>query len=268
MPGGQLDTFFLDRYVSFSCEQRAQVLLAQQFFEPNQRELLERVDRVFYWSRPMSAIEIRNLAKAYRGSPRALCGIDLDVASGELLVVVGPSGSGKTTLLRLIAGLEQPTRGTIHFGGQNVTLVPPHLRRVAMVFQDLALYSHLKVRDNLAFGLKTERANAIGSKHHQERVVEVAQLLGIEHLLDRYPAELSGGEQQRVALGRAIARRPAVLLFDEPLSRLDGKRRRALAAEIKKLQRQLGISTIYVTHDEDDALALADRVAVLDDGRL
>lgn len=216
----------------------------------------------------MSGIEIRQLSKAYRGAPRALDSVDLDVAAGELLVVVGPSGSGKTTLLRLIAGLEQPTQGTIRFGERDLTRVPPHQRQVAMVFQDLALYSHLRVRENLAFGLAEERKPAPGSQPTAERVLEVAQMLGIQQLLDRYPAKLSGGEQQRVALGRAIARRPAVLLFDEPLSSLDTKRRRTLRQEIKAVQRQLAVPAIYVTHDEDDALALADRVAVLEEGRL
>lgn len=216
----------------------------------------------------MPGIEIRNLTKRFRGGATALDGVCLDIAGDELLVVLGTSGSGKTTLLRLIAGLEQPTHGTIRFGEREVTCVPPHERQVAMVFQDLALYSHLRVRENLAFGLTQERNGEGGQRRVAERVLEVAQMLGIEQLLERYPAELSGGEQQRVALGRAIARRPAVLLFDEPLSSLDTRRRRTLRHEIKQVQRQLGIPTIYVTHDEEDALALADRVAVLEAGRL
>src|SRR6267142_6281649 len=143
----------------------------------------------------MAGIEIRGLTKVFRAESRALDGVDLDVADGELLVLVGPSGSGKTTLLRLVAGLDQPTVGSVRLGGKDLAGVPPHKRNVALVFQNLALYSHLSVADNLAFGLNHERGN--------ERVVETATLLGIDHLLSRFPAELSGGEQQRVALGRA-----------------------------------------------------------------
>jgi ABC-type sugar transport system ATPase subunit len=190
------------------------------------------------------------------------------VADGEFLVILGPSGSGKTTLLRLIAGLELPTAGSIRFGDRDLMGLPPYRRDVALVFQDLALYSHLQVRDNLAFGLAQERRRENNKRLEQVRVLEVAQMLGIEPLLDRYPAELSGGEQQRVALGRAIARRPAALLLDEPLSSLDTRRRRSLRQEIKSLQRRLAVPTIYVTHDEADALALADRVAILEEGRL
>jgi ABC-type sugar transport system ATPase subunit len=238
-------------------------------FRATQRELLERVVLAFFIERSkMPGIEIRNLSKVFRGRAKALDGVDLDVASGELLVVLGPSGSGKTTLLRLIAGLEQPTQGTICFGERDMTGVPPHERQVAMVFQDLALYSHLRVRDNLGFGLANERRPGKEPAAAGQCVLEVAQMLGIEKLLDRYPAELSGGEQQRVALGRAIARRPAVMLFDEPLSSLDSRLRRALRQEIKQLHRHLRVPAIYVTHDEADALALADRVAWLENGQL
>ncbi len=205
----------------------------------------------------MAGIEIRGLSKLFRGTTRAVDGVDLDVADGELLVLVGPSGSGKTTLLRLIAGLDTPAAGTIRLGGEDLVGVPPHERNVALVFQHLALYSHLTVRENLEFGRKgTERTN------------EVAELLGIGQLLDRYPAELSGGEQQRVALGRAIVRQPAVLLMDEPLSSLDAPVRRGLRRELKRLQRQLGVPTIYVTHDPVEALILGDRIAVIDRGQL
>jgi ABC-type sugar transport system ATPase subunit len=216
----------------------------------------------------MPAIELRHLSKVFRGRAKALDGVSLDVADGELLVVLGQSGSGKTTLLRLIAGLEQPTHGTIRFGEREMTGVPPHQRNVAMVFQDLALYSHLPVQDNLGFGLVSQHQPETDRRAVKQRVLEVASMLGIDHLLGRYPAELSGGEQQRVALGRAIVRRPTVLLLDEPLSSLDTKRRRALRQEIKNVHRHFGGPTIYVTHDEADALALADRVAVLDGGRL
>ncbi|HEY2412441.1 MAG TPA: ABC transporter ATP-binding protein [Pirellulaceae bacterium] len=204
-----------------------------------------------------AGIEICGLSKVFRGDTRALDAVDLDVAAGELLVLVGPSGSGKTTLLRLIAGLDEPTAGRIRLGDSDVTGVPPHRRNVALVFQNLALYSHLTVRGNLEFG-----------QQGVTQVAEVANLLGISHLLDRYPAELSGGEQQRVALGRAIVRQPAALLLDEPLSSLDAPLRRGLRRELKKLQRDLGMPTIYVTHDQAEALALGDRIAVLDKGRL
>jgi ABC-type sugar transport system ATPase subunit len=224
----------------------------------------------------MPSIEIRGLSKAYRAGVRALDAVDLDVAAGELLVLVGASGSGKTTLLRLVAGLEQPTAGSICIGGKDLAGVPPHRRNVALVFQSLALYSHLTVGGNLAFGLRYGRfepgaSGARGGMPEPEagqRVLETAEMLGITGLLDRHPAELSGGEQQRVALGRAIIRRPAALLLDEPLSSLDTRLRRSLRGELKRLQRRLGVPTVYVTHDEEDARSLADRVAVLDRGRL
>jgi len=208
----------------------------------------------------MAGIEIRGLSRVFRGGTRALEGVDLDVADGELLVLVGPSGSGKTTLLRLIAGLDPPAAGTIRVNGKDLAGVPPHERDVALVFQDLALYSHLTVRGNLEFGQK--------GRGQKEKSGKVAELLGIGHLLDRYPAELSGGEQQRVALGRAIGRQPAVLLLDEPLSSLDAPVRRGLRREFKRLQRQLAVPTIYVTHDPVEALILGDRIAVMDGGRL
>ena len=209
----------------------------------------------------MAGIEIRGLARQFPNGTQALEAIDLDVAAGELLVLVGPSGSGKTTLLRLLAGLDQPTAGTIRLGGNNLASVPPHRRNVALVFQNLALYSHLTVADNLGFGLNHEGRN-------NSEIGATAKLLGIDDLLKRYPAELSGGEQQRVALGRAIVRRPAALLLDEPLSSLDGPTRRGLRRELKQLQWQLGVPMIYVTHDQAEAMALGDRIAVLDRGRL
>jgi ABC-type sugar transport system ATPase subunit len=213
----------------------------------------------------MSGIEIRGLSKSYRAGAWALRGLDLHVADGELLALVGPSGSGKTTLLRLIAGLETPTEGGLSVGGRDLAGVPPHQRNVALVFQNLALYQHLSVRNNLAFGLQNSGADKTET---QQRVLQAAETLGIAALLDRYPAELAGGEQQRVALGRAIVRRPAALLLDEPLSSLDAPVRRTLRREIKRLQRDLGVPTIYVTHDQDDALVLGDRVAVIDHGEL
>ncbi len=207
----------------------------------------------------MAGIEIRGLSRHFRDCVRALDGIDLDVAPGELMTLVGKSGSGKTTLLRLLAGLDQPTAGSVRLGGRDLAGVPPQRRHVALVFQNLALYEHLSVRDNLAFGLQHKGG---------PEVSETAKMLGIEHLLARFPVELSGGEQQRVALGRAIVRRPAALLLDEPLSSLDGPARRVLRRELKRVQRELGVPTIYVTHDQAEALALGDRIAVLDQGRL
>ena len=212
----------------------------------------------------MGGIEIRDLTKSYRDGSRALDGVELDVAEGELLVLVGPSGSGKTTLLRLIAGLDQPTNGTIRLGGTDLAGVPPHRRNVALVFQNLALYGHLSVADNLQFGLNRDT----GDQDKTKRVAEIAALLGITQLLDRWPAELSGGEQQRVALGRAIVKRPAALLLDEPLSSLDAPTRRGLRHELKRVQRQLGVPMVYVTHDQAEALLLGDRIAVIDQGRL
>jgi ABC-type sugar transport system ATPase subunit len=213
----------------------------------------------------MTGIEIRGLTRRFPNGTIAVSSIDLDVAPGELLVLVGPSGSGKTTLLRLIAGLDQPTAGSIRLGGKDLAGVPPHQRNVALVFQNLALYSHLRVRDNLAFGRNRERSNGNGA---QERVKQTAELLGIGPLLDRYPAELSGGQQQRVALGRAIVRQPAALLLDEPLSSLDAPLRRGLRHELKQVQRKLGAPTIYVTHDPHEALILGDKIAAIDQGRL
>jgi ABC-type sugar transport system ATPase subunit len=195
-----------------------------------------------------------------------LDGVDLEVAPGELLALVGPSGSGKTTLLRLLAGLDEPTTGTISIGGKALAGVPPHRRNVALVFQNLALYAHLTVADNLRFGLT--RNSGEPNNSIDDRVQSTAERLGIGHLLGRLPGELSGGEQQRVALGRAIVRRPAVLLLDEPLSSLDGPMRRSLRRELKALQRSLGVPTIYVTHDQAEALSLGDRIAVLDQGKL
>lgn len=214
----------------------------------------------------MAGIEIRGLSHVFRGTActskkRAVDGVDLDVADSELVVLVGPSGSGKTTLLRLIAGLDQPLAGRIRLGGRDLAGVPPHERNVALVFQNLALYSHLTVRGNLEFGSRRGQQDERG-------VAKVAELLGISHLLNRHPVELSGGEQQRVALGRAIVRQPAALLLDEPLSSLDAPVRRGLRRELKRLQRQLGVPTIYVTHDPLEALILGDRIAVIECGRL
>ena len=218
--------------------------------------------------------------------------LDLAIADGEFLVLVGPSGCGKSTLLRLLAGLDSPSSGTIHVGGRDVTQLRPSRRDVAMVFQSYALYPHLSVADNLAFGLRRSRPRSPGqqlqdSLHRlgrrwpaplrppspreaaiERRVLEVARMLELEPLLQRLPKELSGGQKQRVALGRAIARQPAVFLMDEPLSNLDAKLRTGTRAQITALQRQLGTTTLYVTHDQVEAMTMGHRIAVLNAGQL
>jgi multiple sugar transport system ATP-binding protein len=195
----------------------------------------------------------------------ALDEVDLEALDGELMVIVGPSGSGKTTLLRCIAGLEMPDSGRIEVGGKDVTNLPPGARDVAMVFQDFALYPHLSARDNISFGLRAAKTpeDEIGS-----RVNDVTDLLGLEEALDRRPGELSGGERQRVALARAIVREPSLFLLDEPLSNLDAELRTTTRAEIRSLQRRLGTTAIYVTHDQVEAMTMGDRVAVLRAGRV
>ncbi|MDQ4142318.1 MAG: ABC transporter ATP-binding protein [Actinomycetota bacterium] len=192
-------------------------------------------------------------------------GVDLTAADGELLVIVGPSGSGKTTLLRCVAGLEPPDEGRIEVGGRDVTHVPPGRRDVAMVFQDFALYPHLTVEENISFGLKAAR---VDRSEIERRVQDASELLGLGPTRDRRPGELSGGERQRVALSRAIVREPALFLLDEPLSNLDAELRTTTRAEIRALQRRLGTTAIYVTHDQVEAMTMGDRVAVLRAGRL
>jgi multiple sugar transport system ATP-binding protein len=194
----------------------------------------------------------------------AVRGISLRVASGELLVLVGPSGSGKTTILRLIAGLEEPTQGMISIEGRPMIGVPPDDREVAMVFQDHPLFPHMTVAANLGFGLRLRHTP---QEQIRQRVREVSALLGMGALLDRLPAQISGGERQRVALGRALVRQPKVFLLDEPLSNLDPPLRTELRVAIKQLQRRLSITMIYVTHDQAEAMALADRMLVLHEGR-
>jgi multiple sugar transport system ATP-binding protein len=215
------------------------------------------------------AVEARGLVKVYQGSRnrrvRALDGIDLTTGHGEFLVLLGPSGCGKTTLLRTIAGLERPTEGEVHIDGQLVNGLPPRIRRVAMVLQSYALYPHKTVRGNIEFPLKAEHV----PRHLRERKVKwAADLLDIPDLLGRRPRQLSGGERQRVALARALVREPAAFLLDEPLSGLDAKLRVTTRDELKRFQRQTGTATIYVTHDQEEAMGLGDRVAVLDAGRL
>jgi multiple sugar transport system ATP-binding protein len=213
----------------------------------------------------LSQIEIRQLAKTFPGAIDALRPVDLTIEKGELLVVLGPSGSGKSTLLRLIAGLEAPSGGSVLLDGVNVTEVPPHRRDVAMVFQHPALYPHLSVFDNLAFGLKTR---GVSRSQARAKVNTVAGMLGLDHVLTRRPAALSGGERQRVAIGRALAREPRVILFDEPFSSLDLPLRAGLRNQVIELHRRFQTTLVHVTHDQSEALLMGDRVAVLDQGRV
>jgi multiple sugar transport system ATP-binding protein len=208
---------------------------------------------------------LEDVHKTYANGRHAAKGIDLDVADGELMVLVGPSGCGKSTVLRIAAGLETATRGTIWIGERNVTDVRPQDRDVAMVFQQYALYPHKSVRQNLAFALELRR---MSRAEIDRRVTQVSGILGLDDLLDGKPAQLSGGQRQRVALGRAIVREPKAFLFDEPLSNLDAKLRVQTRAELTRLHRRLGATMIYVTHDQEEAMTLGDRIAVLHEGRL
>ncbi len=212
----------------------------------------------------MAVVETRALRKTFGDNP-AVDGIDLRTEEGEYLVLLGPSGCGKTTLLRMIAGLERPTGGTVLIGGRVVNDLPPRARRIAMVFQSYALYPHKTVQANIAFPLV---ARGVDKDEQARRVRWAAALLGIEHLLRQRPRQLSGGERQRVALARALVREPQVFLLDEPLSNLDAKLRALAREELKEFQRRVGTTTIYVTHDQVEAMGLGDRIAVLERGRL
>ncbi len=212
----------------------------------------------------MAGVVLDGVTKRF-GDVRVIEGLDLDIGDGEFMVLVGPSGCGKSTALRMVAGLEEVTGGTISIGGKVVNDVPPKDRDIAMVFQSYALYPHMTVKQNLEFGLKIRKTP---QAELDRLVAEAAQILGIEPLLARKPKELSGGQRQRVALGRAIVRKPAVFLFDEPLSNLDAKLRVQMRAEIKKLQARLGVTAIYVTHDQVEAMTMGHRIAVLHAGIL
>ena len=212
----------------------------------------------------MAQVEVREIKK-YFGEVRALDGVDLSVNEGEFLVLLGPSGSGKTTLMRIIAGLEKPTAGEIYLGGRMVNGLPPRARNIAMVFQSYGLYPHMKVYDNIAFPLKTQR---VKKEIIKEKVEEVARMLDIARLLERKPRQLSGGERQRVALARALVRDPVLFLMDEPLSNLDAKLRASARDELKQFQRRVGITTIFVTHDQVEAMGMGDRIAVMNLGRI
>ena len=213
----------------------------------------------------MSTVATREITKVFDRRVRAVDAISLTAREGEFLVLLGPSGCGKTTLMRMIAGLEQPSAGDVVIGGEVVTALPPRARNVAMVFQSYALYPHLSVARNISFPL---RAQGMDRAAIQKKVEWAAGMFGITRLLDRKPRQLSGGERQRVALARAVVREPVVFLLDEPLSNLDAKLRIAARDDLKEFQRRLGTTTIYVTHDQIEAMGLGDRIAVLDQGRV
>jgi len=212
----------------------------------------------------MATVEIKAL-KTYFGEVKAVDGVDLLIHESEFFVILGPSGCGKTTLMRTIAGLEQPTAGEVLIGGKLVNGLPPRMREIAMVFQSYALYPHMTVFNNIAFPLKAKRMPKMEMK---EKVEWAASSLGIGHLLERKPRQLSGGERQRVALCRALVKEPQVLLLDEPLSNLDAKLRVSARSELETFQRQTGITTIFVTHDQVEAMAMGDRMVVMSDGKV
>lgn len=211
----------------------------------------------------MANVELKQVVKSYDGKTQVIHGIDLEIKHGEFVVFVGPSGCGKSTLLRMIAGLETISGGEVSIDGKRMNDEPPRNRDIAMVFQDYALYPHKNLYDNMAFGLRLRGTDEAEIKR---RVMDAAKLLRIDHMLDRKPGALSGGQRQRVAIGRAIVRQPKVFLFDEPLSNLDAQLRGEMRTEIKKLHQRLGATIIYVTHDQVEAMTLADRIAVLSAG--
>ena len=209
-------------------------------------------------------VQLQGVVKDY-GSQRVLHGVDLDIAPGEFVSLLGPSGCGKTTALRVLAGLETANAGAVLLGGQDVSRVPTNKRDIGMVFQSYSLFPHLRIVDNTAFGL---RRRGVGRAESARRALDALALVGLEGLSDRYPHELSGGQQQRVALARALVTEPKVLLLDEPLSALDAKVRVQLRDEIRRIQLRLGITTVFVTHDQEEALAVSDRIAVMNAGRI
>ncbi|HET8606432.1 MAG TPA: ABC transporter ATP-binding protein [Gaiellaceae bacterium] len=213
----------------------------------------------------MADVRVRSLTKVFPGGVRAIDELDLQIADGEFFALLGPSGCGKTTLLRTLAGLETASSGTLEIGGRDVTRQPPGARDVAMVFQDYALYPHMRVDDNIAYPLKIKK---IGKAERRAKAGEVGAHLGLESLLERRPAQLSGGQQQRVALARAMAFRPQLFLLDEPLSNLDARLRLEARTFLKRLQSEVQTTTVYVTHDQAEALALADRIAIMEAGRI
>ena len=213
----------------------------------------------------MATVSLEKVSKSYPNGTPAVSDLDLEVTEGELMVMVGPSGSGKTTALRMVAGLEDITSGTLRLGGQVVNDLSPKDRNVAMVFQSYALYPHMTVAENIGFALRLRK---MPKDQIRAKVAETAQLLGLSEYLDRKPGQLSGGQRQRVAMGRAVVREPSVFLMDEPLSNLDAKMRVQMRSEISRIQRRVGVATLYVTHDQVEAMTMGDRVAVLHMGRL
>ncbi len=214
----------------------------------------------------MSVVELRNISKKF-GNVLAVNNVNLEIHTGEFLVILGPSGCGKTTLMRMIAGLEIPTQGEIWIAGRDVSGLPPRLRNISMVFQSYALYPHMTVFNNISFPLKAQ-FKELDKKGRESRVRRAAQMVDIERLLDRKPRQLSGGERQRVAIARALVTEPTVLLLDEPLSNLDAKLRASARDELKDFQRELGITTIFVTHDQIEAMGLGDRIVVMSQGQI
>ena len=217
----------------------------------------------------MVEVRFEGVTKRYEDGTEAVIDLDLTVNDGEFLVLVGPSGCGKSTSLRMLAGLEDVTEGKILIDGNVVNDLPPGARDVGMVFQSYALYPHMTVSDNLSFGLRMQKGEArLSDSEIAIRVTEAAELLGLSEHLEKKPKELSGGQRQRVALGRALVRRPKVLLMDEPLSNLDAELRNQMRTEIRRLHDELGTTTVYVTHDQIEAMTLADRIAIMNDGVL
>ncbi|MGO4341816.1 ABC transporter ATP-binding protein [Pedococcus sp. 2YAF34] len=213
----------------------------------------------------MASVTLAGLVKEYPGGVRGVDGVDVEIGDGEFFALLGPSGCGKTTLLRTLAGLEAATEGTVAIGDRDVTRLEPGDRDVAMVFQDYALFPHMTVTDNVAYPLRIQK---VGKDERAARALETAQGLSLGALMERRPAQLSGGQQQRVALARAIACHPQVFLFDEPLSNLDARLRLEARTFLKQLQKSLGVTTVFVTHDQAEALAMADRMAVMESGRI
>ncbi|MBO0713671.1 MAG: sn-glycerol-3-phosphate ABC transporter ATP-binding protein UgpC [Acidimicrobiales bacterium] len=213
----------------------------------------------------MATVSLEQVGKVYPNGVRALSGLDLDIGETEFMVLVGPSGCGKTTALRLVAGLEDITSGTLRIGGQVMNEVSPKDRDIAMVFQNYALYPHMTVAENIGFALKLRK---LPKEEAAQKVNEAAHILGLSEFLNRKPSQLSGGQRQRVAMGRAIVREPSVFLMDEPLSNLDAKLRVQMRAEVLRIQRRVGVATMYVTHDQTEAMTMGDRVAVLQSGEL
>jgi sn-glycerol 3-phosphate transport system ATP-binding protein len=213
----------------------------------------------------MAELKLDGVGKTYAGGVTAVTGASFDIADGEFIVLVGPSGCGKSTILRMIAGLEEITEGTVSIAGREVNGLEPGERDIAMVFQNYALYPHMTVRGNMAYGLKNQ---GMPKPEVESRIAEAARFLQLEPYLDRKPRALSGGQRQRVAMGRAIVREPSVFLFDEPLSNLDAKLRTQLRAELKDLHKRLGATFIYVTHDQIEAMSLADRIVIMSNGRI